>query len=188
MSFLSSLLEAVVANEALDAFGDYRSKKRQAKEQQRITTVSLILIAIVNALKKGVMTTNDDTLVLRIEDFLVDKYDKTERKVRLKPFRDDCVAFDRLIYKAEEDYIPESKVTINYRYFYDRIVNYKELNVDELFHAVNCLEIIDIELEPQHGDNPQLIFESLNSTGLDLTESDKPCFSSGINNYSSYLC
>ena len=141
--------------------------------QQRITTVSLILIAIVNALKKGVMTTKDDTLVLRIEDFLVDKYDKTERKVRLKPFRDDCVAFDRLIYKEEEDYIPESKVTINYRYFYDRIVNYKELNVDELFHAVNCLEIIDIELEPHHGDNPQLIFESLNSTGLDLTESDK---------------
>lgn len=141
--------------------------------QQRITTVSLILIAIVNALKKGVMKTEDDTLVLRIEDYLVDKYDKTERKVRLKPFRDDCVAFDRLIYNDEADYIPESKVTINYRYFYDRIVNLKELAVDELFRAIGCLEIIDIELEPQHGDNPQLIFESLNSTGLDLTESDK---------------
>lgn len=141
--------------------------------QQRITTVSLILIAIVNALKKGVMSTKDDTLVFRIEDFLVDKYDRTERKVRLKPFRNDRVAFDSLIYKDEADYIHESKVTINYRYFYDRIVTNKELSVDELFHAVNCLEIIDIELEPQHGDNPQLIFESLNSTGLDLTESDK---------------
>ena len=141
--------------------------------QQRITTVSLILIAIVNALKKGAMTSDDDTLVLRIEDYLVDKYDKSERKVRLKPFRDDCEAFDRLIYKDESEYIPESKVTVNYRYFYDRIVTQKELTVDELFHAVNCLEIIDIELEPQHGDNPQLIFESLNSTGLDLTESDK---------------
>lgn len=141
--------------------------------QQRITTVSLILIAILNALRSGTMKTDDDTLVLRIEDFLVDKYDKTERKVRLKPFRNDCVAFDRLIYKDESEYISESKVTINYRYFYDRIVTYKELTVDELFNAVNCLEIIDIELEPQHGDNPQLIFESLNSTGLDLTESDK---------------
>lgn len=141
--------------------------------QQRITTVSLILIAIVNALKKGAMSTKDDMLVFRIEDFLVDKYDRTERKVRLKPFRDDRVAFDSLIYKDEADYIHESKVTINYRYFYDRIVTNKELSVDELFHAVNCLEIIDIELEPQHGDNPQLIFESLNSTGLDLTESDK---------------
>mgnify|MGYP004508230101 CR=1 FL=1 len=141
--------------------------------QQRITTVSLILIAIVNALKKGAMSTKDDTLVFRIEDFLVDKYDRTGRKFRLKPFRDDRVAFDSLIYKDEADYIHESKVTINYRYFYDRIVTNKELSVDELFHAVNCLEIIDIELEPQHGDNPQLIFESLNSTGLDLTESDK---------------
>ena len=141
--------------------------------QQRITTVSLILIAMINALKKGAVSTNDSTLRLRLEDFIVDKYDKTERKVRLKPFRDDCVAFDKLIYNDETDYIEESKVTINYRYFYDRIVNYKELTVDELFQAVNSLEIIDIELEPQHGDNPQLIFESLNSTGLDLTESDK---------------
>lgn len=141
--------------------------------QQRITTVSLILIAMVNALKKGVVVTEDSTLRLRLEDFLVDKYDKTERKVRLKPFRDDCVAFDRLIYNEESDYIGDSKVTVNYRYFYDRIVNFKELTVDELFKAINSLEIIDIELEPQHGDNPQLIFESLNSTGLDLTESDK---------------
>ena len=141
--------------------------------QQRITTVSLILIAIVNALKKGVVTSEDNTLAMRLEDYLVDKYDKSERKVRLKPFRDDCVAFDRLIYKDESEFIPESKVTINYRYFYDRIVNYKEMTVDELFRSVNCLEIIDIELEPHHGDNPQLIFESLNSTGLDLTESDK---------------
>ncbi len=141
--------------------------------QQRITTVSLILIAIVNALKTGAMTTGDETLSLRIMDYLVDKYDKRERKVRLKPFRDDCVAFDKLIYNEESEFIPESKVTINYRYFYDRIVNFKELTVDELFDAINCLEIIDIELEPQHGDNPQLIFESLNSTGLDLTESDK---------------
>jgi uncharacterized protein with ParB-like and HNH nuclease domain len=141
--------------------------------QQRITTVSLILIAIINALKKGVVTTSDGTLQQRIYDYLVDKYDQTERKVRLKPFRDDCEAFDRLIYKDESEYISESKVTFNYKYFYDRIVRIKELTVDELFDAVKRLEIIDIELEPQHGDNPQLIFESLNSTGLELTESDK---------------
>lgn len=141
--------------------------------QQRITTVSLILIAMVNALKKGAVLTDDETLLPRIYDYLVDKYDQSERKVRLKPFRNDCEAFDRLIYKDKSEYISESNVTVNYQYFYDRIVNIKELTVDELFNAVNSLEIIDIELEPQHGDNPQLIFESLNSTGLDLTESDK---------------
>ena len=141
--------------------------------QQRITTVSLILIAMKNALQKGVVTAKDEHLVERLEDYLVDKYDTSVRKVRLKPFRDDCVAFDRLIYNDESEYVGNSKVTVNYRYFYDRIVNIKELNVDELYKAVKSLEIIDIELEPQHGDNPQLIFESLNSTGLDLTEADK---------------
>ena len=141
--------------------------------QQRITTISLILIAMMNALKKGEVETNDAYLINKLEDYLVDKYEKSVRKVRLKPFRDDCVAFDKLIYNDESEYIGNSKVTINYRYFYDRIVNLKELTVDELFTAVNALEIIDIELEPQHGDNPQLIFESLNSTGLGLTEADK---------------
>ena len=142
--------------------------------QQRITTISLILIAMINAMKKGEIVPSDSRLSDIIEEtYIVDKYRKDERKVRLKPFRDDCEAFDRLIYKEEAEYIPESKVTINYRYFYDRIVNTGELTPDELFQAIDSLEVIDIELEPEHGDNPQLIFESLNSTGLDLTEADK---------------
>lgn len=142
--------------------------------QQRVTTISLILIALINAMKKGEIVSDDSRLCDIIEEtYIVDKYRKDERKVRLKPFRDDCEAFDRLIYKDEVDYIPESKVTINYRYFYDRIVSARELTPDELFQAIDSLEVIDIELEPEHGDNPQLIFESLNSTGLDLTESDK---------------
>jgi hypothetical protein len=69
--------------------------------------------------------------------------------------------------------VADSKVTHNYHYFYDRITNLKELTMDELYRAIDSLEIIDIVLEPEHGDDPQLIFESLNSTGLDLTEADK---------------
>ena len=46
-----------------------------------------------------------------------------------------------------------------------------ELTIDELFDAICKLEIISIVLD--NDDNPQLIFESLNSTGLDLSEGDK---------------
>lgn len=142
--------------------------------QQRITTISLILIAMINAMKKGICVPEDSRLSEILEDtYIIDKYRRDERKVRLKPFRDDCTAFDRLIYNDETEYIQDSKVTINYKYFYDRIVQICELTPDELYRAIDSLEIIDIELEPQHGDNPQLIFESLNSTGLDLTEADK---------------
>lgn len=142
--------------------------------QQRITTVSLILIAMINAMKQGIMASEDSNLVDILQDtYIIDKYRKDERKVRLKPFRDDCNAFDRLIFNKEEDYVADSKVTHNYHYFYDRITNLKELTMDELYRAIDSLEIIDIVLEPEHGDDPQLIFESLNSTGLDLTEADK---------------
>lgn len=44
-------------------------------------------------------------------------------------------------------------------------------SADEIFEAISRLEIINISLN--HEDNPQLIFEGLNSTGLDLSEGDK---------------
>jgi uncharacterized protein with ParB-like and HNH nuclease domain len=59
---------------------------------------------------------------------------------------------------------------VNYKYFYERIKS-REITIDELFDAICCLEIINVKLNSE--DNPQLIFESLNSTGLDLSEGDK---------------
>lgn len=51
------------------------------------------------------------------------------------------------------------------------MIQKEEISVDDIFAAVGKLEIISITLDP--GDNAQLIFESLNSTGLALTEGDK---------------
>lgn len=176
----NDLVNVVKGNKETHFFGSVVSYNCSRNEiviidgQQRITTVSLILIAMVNAMKKGICTPQNPNLCDRImNEFIVDKYERGERKVRLKPFRDDCDAFDKLIYKNEDEFLSESRVTINYRFFYDKITKNQDLTVDELYKAIDSLEIIDIELEPNHGDDPQLIFESLNSTGLDLTESDK---------------
>ena len=139
--------------------------------QQRITTVSLLLIAMVNAKKDGLIEAVDTKLVEKIfKRYLVDEYQEDERKVKLKPIKKDMQAFDALLYKPKEQYIKESNVTRNYDFFYDKVVR-SGLTIDELFETIKKLEVINIRLDED--DDPQLIFESLNSTGLDLSEADK---------------
>ena len=139
--------------------------------QQRITTVSLMLIAMVNAKKEGLIETTDGKLVEKIfKRYLVDEYQEDERKVKLKPIKKDMQAFDALLYKPKDQYLKESNVTRNYDFFFDKIIHCG-LTVDEIFETIKKLEVINIRLDED--DDPQLIFESLNSTGLDLSEADK---------------
>ena len=139
--------------------------------QQRITTVSLLLIAMVNTKKDGLIEATDAKLVEKIfKRYLVDEYQEDERKVKLKPIKKDMQAFDALLYKPKDQYIKESNVTRNYDFFYDKITR-AGLTLDELFETIKKLEVINIRLDED--DDPQLIFESLNSTGLDLSEADK---------------
>ena len=50
--------------------------------QQRITTISLILIAMINAMKAGVLSADDTSLCERIRDsYIIDKYCKKQIKV-----------------------------------------------------------------------------------------------------------
>ena len=74
------------------------------------------------------------------------------------------------MYKPKDQYLKESNVTRNYDFFFDKIIHCG-LTVDEIFETIKKLEVINIRLDED--DDPQLIFESLNSTGLDLSEADK---------------
>lgn len=139
--------------------------------QQRVTTVSLLLLAMHNILKEGKLQAEDPKLIDKVYyKYLVDEYDTSERRIKLKAVNKDLDAFERLFADDPEDYIPDSDITINYNYFYDRIQK-NEITIDELFEAIRALMVINITVAED--DNPQLIFESLNSTGVDLTEGDK---------------
>lgn len=149
--------------------GDYE-EHQIIDGQQRLTTVSLLLLAMYNLIKQGKAVPNDKRLGDRIfEDYLVDKYQPEETRIKLKPIKNDRKAFGKL-FDDEEEHIGGSNLTTNYNYFYERIQK-EEIAIDELFQAIRSLEIIHIRLDNE--DNPQLIFESLNSTGLDLSEGDK---------------
>lgn len=142
--------------------------------QQRITTISILLLALRNAIINGDIAVDDDSLVDQINNgFLINQYvrDKAHR-MKLKPFRDDCTAYDAL-FGDVDSFVPDSIITANYNYFYGEILAHK-IDAEKFFEAIqNRLEFVEVKLFPTHGDNAQLVFETINSTGVSLNETDK---------------
>jgi hypothetical protein len=161
--FFGSIVSSVIGNGASTEY-------HIIDGQQRLTTVSLLLLAIRNLIRQKKITAQEDRLDDQINDrFLVSPWAKEDDKIKLRPVKSDREALAKL-FGEEEDYDPASNLTLNYRFFCDQILK-EEVSVDDLYAAIGKLEIISITLD-QH-DNAQLIFESLNSTGLALTEGDK---------------
>ena len=138
--------------------------------QQRLTTISLLMLAMYNVMKAGILTPLQSNLADKIyKTYLIDEWQEEDTRIKLKPVKNDSTAFG-LLFKDSDEYIQGSNLTVNYNYFYSRIQK-EEISIDELYSAITKLEIINITLNKD--DNPQLIFESLNSTGLALSEGDK---------------
>lgn len=98
--------------------------------QQRLTTITLLLLAMYNLIQEGKVSYKTPMLNDMIyEQFLVDKYQEKDKRIKLKPIKNDKNAFDKL-FDDQDDYILDSNITVNYRYFYDRIQK-MELTIDE---------------------------------------------------------
>src|SRR5690625_729439 len=138
--------------------------------QQRLTTVSILILALSHLSDAGAIPTHDPDLGPRLrQSYLLKDENSKDPKFRLKPVKDDNVAYQRL-FGEEEHFIESSNITANYRYFMQQLPK-TELSADEIWQAVRGLEVMWLDLE--RDDDPQRIFESLNSTGLELTEADK---------------
>lgn len=139
--------------------------------QQRLTTVTLLLLAIAKLVEKGEVESQEVDLNDQImERFIISKWAKEDDRIKLIPVKRDRKALNYLIFGEEDEYIENSNLTINYKYFYERLKKDAH-NIDEIYSAILRLQVISITLEK--GDDAQLIFESLNSTGLALSEGDK---------------
>ena len=138
--------------------------------QQRLTTVSLLLLAMYNLIRQGKVSPGIASMAEEIhDDYLVDKHQPRETRIKLKPVKGDQAAYDSL-FDDDAESIKQSNLTANYEYFYTRIQK-EEITIDQLYNALFALVVINIELTSE--DNPQRIFESLNSTGVALSEGDK---------------
>ncbi len=138
--------------------------------QQRITTLSLLILAGINAVANGDMEKGDENIEDVQKNYLYAIRRKVDRKIKLCPIESDLKAYDALFSNNPEEFVKNTGITANYVLFY-QMIKASSLTFEDLMEAIGKLIIIDIRLESS--DNPQLIFESLNSCGKDLEEADK---------------
>jgi len=148
--------------------------------QQRITTITLLISAIVEFLSE-----NPNEQIIRsngtvfpadnlISYYLIHERELGENRYRLLLTQDDKNTLIKIIDNlSATEKIPfndndSKRLKENFDYFKKKI---NKNNFQNVYDGLSKLLIIYVALE-QGKDNPQLIFESLNSTGLELTKSD----------------
>jgi uncharacterized protein with ParB-like and HNH nuclease domain/predicted transport protein len=142
--------------------------------QQRLTTLSLLLAALIKALENG-----SDGKQEPIEGFsprklrnyyLINPEEEGERHYKLILSQTDK---DSLISVVGGNELPKEysrRIDENYKFFEKWIADYQS-ELDTICKGVAKLVVVDIALSRDQ-DNPQLIFESMNSTGRELTQAD----------------
>lgn len=134
--------------------------------QQRLTTINILYVALYRFAKENNKVQDSERLY---NMFLTNQYVKNESsKLKLKQTDLNSLAFKSIILGTENNFNVFSNVTENYNYFRNAIT---DVNFDLILSGLNRLIFVEISLE-RGKDDPQRIFESLNSTGLDLSQSD----------------
>ncbi|GAA8439579.1 DUF262 domain-containing protein [Helicobacter pylori] len=126
--------------------------------QQRITTLMLLLKAIETKIQnEGIKKEIDNLLNL------------TGQRLRLKPIKSDKEAFDLVMQNRSHELQGVSHIRDNYRFFTKELDKYLEkgYRIEEIYGAFLRLKIVAIGLELGE-DDPQVVFESINATGVQL--------------------
>ncbi len=134
--------------------------------QQRLTTINILYVALYRFAKESDKKQEAERLY---NMFLTNQYVHNEsNKLKLKQTDTNSAAFKAIMVGTEKEFDGFSNVIENYNFFRSNIT---DANFDVILSGLNRLIFVEISLE-RDKDDPQRIFESLNSTGLDLSQSD----------------
>ncbi|MHC5599740.1 MAG: DUF262 domain-containing protein [Nostoc sp.] len=144
--------------------------------QQRFTTLSILLAALRNYLKKS-----DKQIAEQIHEFfLINKYQKNDDFYKVLPTQDDCDAYKSIIdNKTPKTRNKESQSGAIYEAykFFDGKLKKPFADEDILldfakFKNIILERLVLVNITSDNNDNPYLIFESLNNKGEELTQAD----------------
>jgi len=139
--------------------------------QQRLATLTLLLTALRDHIRETSWTGGgeDSPTVQRIDAyFLKNIQESGTRRAKLVLRRADDETLKALINSADLPKDCSEPIVDSYELFRDLLT---EADPDIVYRGIVRLVIIDVTLD-SHADDPQLVFESLNSTGIDLSEAD----------------
>ncbi len=137
--------------------------------QQRLTTLMLAL----KALSVVAESVEDDCYHEIEEQYLRNKFCSAEFKVKLKPIQSDSNQFLLLLEDKIDEMDDATHIYRNFMLCKARFERWAEKGItpSQVLDALTKLEIVEIVLT-KGKDDPQIIFESINSTGLDLSNAD----------------
>jgi uncharacterized protein with ParB-like and HNH nuclease domain/predicted transport protein len=137
--------------------------------QQRLTTVSLLLAALAETV--GDEEAFDGFTARKIRNyFLLNSEEKGDRHYKLLLSQTDKASLTALVAQTELPHNRSLRVTDNYGFFKSWLASSKG-DLPTICKGIAKLVIVDIALNRDQ-DNPQLIFESMNSTGKELSQAD----------------
>lgn len=142
--------------------------------QQRLTTISILLCAIKDYVQKFNLETKLINLAKIKNQFLYNSDEIDEDRYKLLLNVQDKETYIKLI---DNTIFTVNKLAINiikcYEFFYERIEGFIKQHgqIDEIYAGIFKLSLVSISLD-KDSDNPQMIFESMNSTGKDLSQTD----------------
>ncbi|GAA9560630.1 hypothetical protein UBN62_04960 [Helicobacter pylori] len=132
--------------------------------QQRLTTITLLFIALRNHL-------SDEVKRKEIESYLINSNKDGDKKFRLILSESDKDTLLSLIDKNKrKPSEPSVKIVENFKLFEEWIRKNTD-KLETIFKGLEKLMIVWIALKKEK-DDPQLIFESMNSKGIELTQTD----------------
>ncbi len=140
--------------------------------QQRVTTALLMLMSIYHITRESPDKSQIDADKIK-EDYLfnVSTYSNQKNRIKLKAVTADDLIFRKLYEKEDLDAKEkQSRVYQAYTQFYDYFKS--KIQLEKYVNALVRFEIVTIALDAKD-DNPQRVFESINSTGKPLTDGDK---------------
>ena len=142
--------------------------------QQRLATLSLLLTALRDHIGCIDWSGGEDSPTCPMIDnqFLKNRDEQGERNYRLLLRRADNATLRALVDGKDPDMLETTiseRIVDAYKHFRG-LFNQVDIDIDTIWRGIANLRIVDVTLGQQ--DHPQLVFESLNSTGVDLSQSD----------------